>query len=242
MNRLVTIISSTVLVVSLLSGCNGNSTVKTSKDAISGTSSTAVAVTSEEKSSTAEVSSEAMSVAVEQKASFILDFEEASMLVGPTVNFDPAFTKDHILFVPQTGFAGNVYKAVVAPQTQGGTWWVSGVALDKNGSEESKFKDLKTISFKYSSTVEFINSPFVVQFVWKDKTTGDKVATVEEEFPMEKTSEIKTFTINVPQEVATDLNDASNYYLDWFMVGLKENAGGDFKSGTFYIDDISFSK
>lgn len=227
--------------ITMVSGCQGTKP----KESASESSKTASVVASDSLDTSMEASKDtsvsASSVA-EVKASFVLDFEKKEYLVGPTVNFDAAFTPGHIKFEPETGFTGNAYQGIVAAQTQGGTWWVSGVAMDKKGSNDTGFKDIKKITFKYKSTVAYTESPFVFQLVWKDKTTGDTVATIEEEFPMEKTDEIKTFSIDVLEDITKDLNDASNYYLDWMMVGLKENANDDFKPGKFFIDDVSFWK
>lgn len=174
------------------------------------------------------------------KPTYAVDFEADNLLTWQTVCFNEDMTADNLTIDTADGFKGKALNAKISQIEDGNTWWVTGIAMSPELTTEENFKDLKRISFNYKSTVAYQEVPFIVQLVWKDKDTGDELGSIQIDFPMEKTNKVKTFEIEVPEDLTTELNSASNMYLDWFMVGLEDNAGDAFRPGKFTIDNIAF--
>lgn len=177
----------------------------------------------------------------EESASFVIDFENEDVFTYQTVNFDEAITEKCYKIEPNEKLNGNAFKGIVKGQEEGATWWVAGMAFAPEYTQTKSFKDLEKITFKYTSTVDFSGEiPFVVQLVWKDVITGEQVAIVQVDFPIEKNDEMIRFEIEVPEETKEDLNGITGYYLDWFMVGLEGNADDLLNPENFMIDDVAF--
>jgi hypothetical protein len=174
------------------------------------------------------------------KPTYSIDFENANLTTYQTINFDEAMTPEGFKIGAEDGFKGNVLNLKISQADESNTWWTAGMGMSPDLTSEANFKDLKRITFDYKSTVEYKEVPFVVQIVWKDKTTGDEAGSITVDFPMEKTDKVKTFEIPIPADLTEKLNNATNYYLDWFMIGLADQAGDAFSTGKFSVDNINF--
>lgn len=177
----------------------------------------------------------------EESASFVVDFEAEGVYTYQTVNFDEAFTEECYSIEAVDALDGNALKLTVKNQQEGNTWWVAGTAFAPEYSQSASFKDLEKVTFKYTSSVDYsADVQFVVQLVWKDVLTGEQVAAYQVDFPITKQAEMTRFEMPIPEDVMSDLNSVTGYYLDWFMVGLEGNADELFNPGTFAIDDLAF--
>jgi hypothetical protein len=174
------------------------------------------------------------------KPTYSIDFENANLTTYQTINFDEAMTPDGFKIGTEDGFKGNALNLKIIQADESNTWWTAGMSMSPDLTTEANFKDLKRITFDYKSTVEYKEVPFIVQIVWKDKTTGDEAGSITVDFPMEKTDKVKTFEFPIPADLTEKLNNATNYYLDWFMIGLADQAGDAFSTGKFSVDNINF--
>ncbi len=174
------------------------------------------------------------------KPTYSIDFEAENLTTFQTVNFDDTMTPEGFKIGAEDGFKGNALNLKITQADESNTWWAAGMGMSPDITSEANFKDLKRITFDYKSTVEYKEVPFMVQIVWKDKTSGEEAGSITVDFPMEETDKVKTFEIPIPADLTEKLNNATNYYLDWFMIGLADQAGDAFSTGKFSVDNINF--
>jgi len=173
-------------------------------------------------------------------ALFTIDFETEGAVVWQTVNFDEAFTEECLVVGPADGFSGNALTYKVTTQSEGNTWWATGLAFDPAYTAEVDFTGLKRVTLDYVSSVDYSDEvQFHVQLVWKN-AEAEEIASYTVDFPIVEASEVTTFEVAIPEDVMAILDAAEGIHFDWFMTGLVDNADDLFNPGSFTIDNISF--